>query len=168
MKKRGEKKIKHHYGMPDYYKFYIKQYEQNLSRQRYNDIITDFNTELQDLIIEDNLIYLIPHLNLELILKKDKRKPKIVDGKLISNLPVNWKATNELWARDAEAKKKKLRVRYSNTHTSGFVFRIYCKKFKCTLKNRGLYKWTTIRDFARKVNLAIINPKKDIDAYLLY
>tara|TARA_R110000822_G_scaffold302649_2_gene427005 strand:- start:69704 stop:70210 length:507 start_codon:yes stop_codon:yes gene_type:complete len=168
MKPRGENKIKHHYGLPQYYNFYTKRYKHDLTRQRYNDIITDFNTELQDMIIEENFIYQMPHLNLELILKKEKRRPRIVDGKLINNLPINWKATNELWEKDAEAKEKKLLVRRDNRHTSGHVFRIYCKKFKCNLKSRGLYKWTTIRQFARKLNTAINNPKKDIDAFLLY
>ena len=161
-------KIKHHYGMPDYYNFYIKTYNKDIPPKKFNNIITDFNLKLQDLIIEENLIYLLPHLNLELLLKKDKRKPRIVDGKLINNLPIDWKKTNELWERDQEAKEKKLLVRINNSHTSGHVFRIYCKKFKSTLKNRGLYKWTTIRQFARKLKTAINNPKKNIDAYLLY
>ena len=162
------KKIKIDYGIPDYYKFYNGRYNKFIDKKIFNDIITDFNLGLQDLIIEENLIYLMPYLNLELILKKEKRKPRIVNGKLINNLPINWKATKELWEKDKEAKEKKLLVRVNNSHTSGFIFRIYCKKFKCSLKNRGLYKWQTVRPFARKVTKAINNPDKIIDAYLLY
>tara|TARA_R110000772_G_scaffold54130_1_gene123503 strand:+ start:9529 stop:10029 length:501 start_codon:yes stop_codon:yes gene_type:complete len=161
-------KIKNHFGMPDYYTFYNKRYDTNIDKATYNKIITDFNTKLQDLIIEESLVYFMPYINLELMLKKEKRKPRIVDGKLINNLPINWKATNELWAKDEEAKEKKLLVRLSNSHTAGHVFRIYCKKFKSTLRARGLYKWQTIRNFARKLNKAIHDPDKNIDAYLLY
>ena len=162
-------KIKNDFGMPDYYKSYkSKTTKPVVGKQTYNNIITDFNNELQDLIIEENLIYLMPWINLELVLKKEKRRPRIVDGKLINNLPIDWKATNELWERDVEAKEKKLLVRHNNSHTSGHVFRIYCKKFKSTLKARGLYKWQTVRTFARKVTKAINDDNKNIDAYLLY
>lgn len=161
-------KIKTDFGMPDYYKFYKKLVENPVDKKTYNDIITDFNLGLQGLIIEENFIYQLPHINFELLLKKEKRVPRIVDGKLINNLPINWQATNALWKRDQEAKDKKLLVRLSNAHSSGFVFRIYCKKFRSSLKSRGLYKWTTARPFARKLSKAIKDSEKNIDAYLLY
>ncbi len=162
-------KIKNHFGMSDYYKSYKSKTEFPLqSKATFNDIITDFNNELQDLIIEKNLVYQMPWINLELMLRKEKRKPRVVDGKLVNNLPINWKATNELWKRDKEAKEKKLRIRHTNSHTGGFIFQIYCKKFKCTINTRGLYKWQTIRTMARKVTVALNNPDKNIEAYLLY
>ena len=154
--------------MPDYYKSYRSNGGVVKDKGIYNKIITDFNLEIQDLIIEDRLIYLIPHLNLEILLKKEKRKPKIVDGKLINNLPVDWDATMALWAREPEAKKQKLLIRHRNSHTSGFVFRIYCKKFRCQIGGKNLYKFRTVRDFGRKVSKAIFNPNKNIDAYLLW
>ena len=162
-------KIKNDFGMSDYYLSYKDKTEQPLQNKKiYNDIITDFNKALQDLIIEENLIYKMPGINMELMLKKDRRKPRIVDGKLINNLPINWKATMALWAKDEEAKEKKLLVRLNNSHTAGHVFRIYCKKFKSTIRSRGMYKWQTIRSLARKLNTAINDPEKNIDAYLLY
>ena len=111
MVSRGKQKIQNDFGMQDYYKFYKKAYDSKVSRADYNKIISDFNLELQDLIIEEGLIYLIPHLNFEILLKKEKRRPRIVNGKLLNNLPIDWKATNALWARDQEAKEKKLLVR---------------------------------------------------------
>ncbi len=154
--------------MPDYFKFYRENYDDVTDKKIYNDIITDFNIELQDLIIEEGLIYLMPHLYLELLLKKELRKPRIVDGKLINNLPINWPATKKLWKKDIEAKEKKLLVRINNSHTAGHVFRIYCKKFKCPLKARSLYKFKAVRGFGRKLAAAIFDPDKNIDAYLLY
>lgn len=156
------------YGVPDYYKFYTKKYKK-ISKTKYNSIITDFNTAVYNLIIEDNLVYQLPFLGFEILIKKDKRKPKIKDGKLINNVPVDWKATNELWEKDEEAKKKKLLVRYNNSHTSNYVFRIYFKKFKSSLKNRSLYKFKPIRQFQRALAKRINDPDKDnYDAYLLY
>tara|TARA_R110000851_G_scaffold268235_2_gene420938 strand:+ start:9460 stop:9960 length:501 start_codon:yes stop_codon:yes gene_type:complete len=161
-------KIKNDFGMIDYYQFYIAKAENPVDRAVFNKIITEYNNELQRLIIEENLIYQMPGLNLELVLKKVKRRPRIVNGKLINNLPPNWKATNTLWEKDPEAKEKKLLIRINNSHTSGHVFRIYCKKFKSSLKSRGLYKWQTVRPFARALTKAINDPDKNIDAYLLY
>lgn len=162
------RKIKHDYGMPDYYNFFIKLYNHDIKREKYNNIITDFNTGLQDLIINDNLVYQMPYINFEIMLKKEKRKPRIVDGKLINNLPIDWNKTNKLWERNEEAKEKKLLMRINNSHTSGFVYRIYCKKFKSALKNRGLYRWKTIRQFARRLKTRLNAPDNDIDAFLLY
>ena len=162
-------KIKTDFGMEDYFKYYKSKTERpKQSRVIYNKVITDFNNEIQRLIIEENLIYQFPGVNMELMLKKEKRKPRIVNGKLINNLPINWKATNELWNKDPEAKEKKLLVRLHNSHTASHVFRIYCKKFKSNLKSRGLYKWKTIRTMARALGKAIKDPEKNIDAYLLY
>lgn len=161
-------KIKRDYGITDYFKFYSK-INPNISRKKYNDIITDFNKGIVNLIIEEHLQYYIPHLGFEIMIKKDKRKPRIVNGKLINNVPIDWKATNILWNKDAEAKEKKLLVRYNNSHTSGYVFRIYCKKFKSKVKNKNLYKFKPNRQFQRDLSKRIKDPNKDnFDAFLLF
>jgi len=122
-----------------------------------------------DLVIEHNIIFYMPILELELFIKKDKRKPKIVNGKLVNNIPIDWKATNELWEKDSEAKEKKILVRYNNSHTSGYVFRIYCKKFKSKVKKKNLYKFKPSRNFQRSLSKRIKDPNKDnFDAFLLY
>jgi hypothetical protein len=161
-------KTKADYGLPDYYNSY-HQTNKNISRQLYNKIITDFNNSILELIVESNLIYYIPYLGIEIIIKKDKRRPTIVDGKLINNIPIDWKATNILWNKDSEAKEKKLLVRYNNSHTSGYVFRIYFKKFKANIKNRSLFKFKPNRKFQRSLSARIKDPNKDnFDAFLLY
>jgi hypothetical protein len=161
-------KIKGDYGMTDYFKYYTKN-NKTISKATFNSIVTEFNQGVVDLIIEDSIIYSLPYLGLELLIKKDKRKPRLVNGKLINNVPIDWKATNELWNRDSEAKEKKLLVRYNNSHTSGYVFRIYCKKFKASIKNRGLFKFKPNRKFQRALSARIKDPNKDnFDAFLLY
>lgn len=164
-------KLKGDYGIGDYYKYYKKKYDHDdtISRQTYNKILTDFNAGIIDLVIEQHLIFYIPFLGLEIFIKKDKRKPKIVNGKLVNNVPINWKATTDLWGRDEEAKEKKVLVRYSNSHTSGYVFRIYCKKFKSRIRQKRLYKFKPSRKFQRALSARILDPNKDnFDAFLLY
>lgn len=160
-------KNKTDYGISDYYKHYSKI--NKIDKKLYSNIINDFNKGIVDLIIEENLIYYIPYLGFEIVIKKDKRKPKILNGKLVNNTPPDWKETNLLWSRDSEAKEKKLLVRYNNSHTSGYVFRIYCKKFKSNIKNRSLFKFKPNRMFQRNLSKRIKDPNKDnFDAFLLY
>lgn len=162
-------KNKSDYGITDYYKFYTNFYNSSVSAKKFNDIITDFNKELTQLIIEDNLFYQLPYLAFELSVRKDKRKPRIQNGNLINNIPVDWKRTNLLWKNDNEAKEKKLLVRYNNSHTSGYVFRIYLSKSKGIIKNKILYKFRPNRIFKRNLSKRINDPNKEnYDAYLLY
>lgn len=162
-------KLKADYGMSDYYKFYKKKLDNPVNSLLYNQIITKFNDEIKDLIIEDNLTYQLPFLGFEIVLKKQKRIPKIVNGKLINNIPPDWKATNELWDKDAEAKEKKLLVRYNNYHTSNYIYRIYFKKFKSKIKNKSLFKFQPNRTFKRQLSARIKDTNKgNLNAYLLY
>jgi len=161
-------KLKADYSNTDYHKFYVKKYG-DITAKTYNNIISEFNSGISELIIEENLIFYIPFLGLEIFIKKDKRKPRLSNGKLINNIPIDWKATNELWNNDEEAKQKKLLVRYNNSHTSGYVFRIYCKKFKSKLKYKTLYKFKPSRLFQRALSSRIKDTNKDnFDAFLLY
>ncbi len=168
--KRTEGKIKTHYGMKDYFKFFKKEYpDLNITNKKYYDIIADFNEGLINLIIENNVEYNLPHLGSSLSVKKTKQLPKIVEGKLVNKTPVDWVATNKLWLEDEEAREKKLLVRYNNYHTSKHVFGISFKKYIYPFKNKKYYKFKTNRDFARLLGKRINDQDKDkYDAYLLY
>lgn len=162
-------KLKADYGIRDYYKFYKKDVNNPIDKKLYNEIITKYNTEIKNLIIEENLVYQLPYLGFEVILKKQKRVPKIKNGKLLNNIPPDWKATKELWEKDEEAKEKKLLVRYDNYHTSNYIYRIYFKKFKSKIKNKSLFKFQPNRSFKRQLSARIKDPNKDnLNAYLLY
>ena len=169
-KPRTEGKIKSHYGIREYYKFFKQDHpELDIDYKRYVKVITEFNEGLIDLIIEDNVEYSIPYIGSTLSVKKDKRVPKIVNGKLYNTSPVDWVATNKLWSEDDEAHEKKLLVRFLNTHTMRNVFRIYFKKFKLMYQNKNLYKFETCRDFARALGQRINDEDKPrYDAYLIY
>lgn len=162
-----EHKVICDFGMGDYYKYFVSKYSK-VDRKVFSDVITDFNLALRELIILENLGYTMPGINFELVLKKEKRKPKIKNGKLLNNIPVDWQKTNALWKRDEEAKEKKLLVRYNNSHTSGYVFRIYFKKFGAKIKNRSVFKFQVNREFKRQISKYINDPDISIDAFLLY
>jgi hypothetical protein len=153
--------------MNDFYKFYKNEYNET-DRSIFGKVITEFNKGIGNLIIDEGLEYIIPKLGFELILRKEKRKPRIKDGKLLNNIPVDWKATNALWERDANAKENKLLVRYNNSHTSGFIFRVYFKKFNARIKFRSVYKFQVNRGLKRHITKLINTEDRNLDAYLLY
>lgn len=177
--RKGRKnRIKVHFGMKDYYNHYISGYrskdikdEDNpyfITSQEYNKIITEFNNGIVDLILEEQYDFKIPfHLGLIGI---RKFKPKLgldSNGNLINKLPVNPRATRELWDSDPVAKEKKIFVRYTNKHSDGYVFTIhYYKKYKAKFKNKSVYKFDPVRRFTNELTKKI--KQGMIDAYLLY
>jgi len=168
--KRTHGKIKKDYGMADYYKYFKKEYpELDITNKKFYNVIADFNEKITEMIIEDNLDYQLPHLGASIAVKKTKQIPKIVDGKLVNTSPVDWVTTNKLWNEDEEAKEKKLLVRFTNYHTSKYVFGIYLKKYIYSFKNKKYYKFKATRTFARLLGKRIKDENKErYDAFLLY
>jgi len=168
--KRTEGNIKTHYGMKDYFNFFKKNNPTlNIERKTYNSIISDFNQKIVELIIEENLSYTLPYIGSSIHVRKEKKVPRIINGKLYNTTPVDWVATNKLWNEDIEAKEKKLLVRYSNSHTSRYVFRIYFKKYNYSFKNKKYYSFKPCRTFQRLLGKRIKDDTKyKYDAYLLY
>lgn len=168
--KRTEGKIKAHYGMKDYFNYFkMLHSDLDISNITYRKVIEDFNKEIVNLIIEENLEYNIPYLGSSLSIKKTKRIPKIVNGILYNTTPVDWVATNKLWNEDEEAKEKKLLVRYLNNHTSKFVFKIYFKKYNTAFLNKNIYSFRSNRSFQRALANRIKDDSKNkYDTYLLY
>ena len=168
--KRTKGVLKAHYGMKDYFKsFKLHNPTIDVPRKKYNDIISEFNKKLVDMIIEENLTYTVPYLGSSINTRKEKKTPKIINGKLYNTTPVDWKTTNELWSSDPEAREKKLLVRYTNSHTSRYVFRIYLKKYNYSFKNKKYYSFEPCRDFKRLLGKRINDETKPkYDTYLLY
>jgi len=155
--------------MSDYYNFFKKEYKLDISNKKFYDVIADFNREIVNLIIEENLDYQLPYLGSSISITKIKQVPKIKDGKLINNSPIDWVATNKLWNDDEEAKEKKLLVRFSNYHTSKYIFKIYFKKYIYSFKNKKYFKFKSIRSFSRLLGKRIKDDNKEkYDAFLLY
>lgn len=170
-------KVKVHYGMNDYYKHYISSYrskdisdENNpyyISSQQYNKIITEFNSNIINLILEDQYDFKIPYQLGMIGIRKFKPILKLDEkGNLINKLPVNPRATRELWDSDPESKKKKVFVRYTNKHSDGYVFTIrYYKNKHAKYKNKTIYKFDMVRNVTNELAKRI--KRGSIDAYLL-
>lgn len=158
------------YGMSDYYKFYKSKYmdneEFNISSKEYNEIVSDYNLGIKDLILNDNFDFKIPFNMGILGLRKYKPNIKIKDNKIVTNnLPINPRETRKLWDSNPEAKSKKIYIRYTNKHSDGYVFTVHYFRSTARFKNKTAYKITLKREFKRKVSERAI--EKSIDAFIL-
>ena len=162
-------KLKADYGQKDYYKYYCENYDSPLTRKQYNEIQKRFFEKVIYSMLNERLEYYIDHLGFILTIRKEKRAPEIRDGKLYNNRPIDFKATKELWKKHPDAKEKGLIVRHLNDHTSGYVFRIYLKKFRSNIKGRSYFRFRPMRQFKRDLNKRIRDANKEpFDCFLLY
>lgn len=167
--KRTEGKIKAHYGMKDYYKFYCKDNPNKVSAAKFNKVMSECNEGIVNLIINQGLEYIPIKIQMIFCVRKTKRIPRIKNGKLVNTNPIDWKATLELWDTYEESKENKTIIRYLNNHTSRNIFRIKALKTGLHYPNKKLYKFKAVRGFSRSLGVRIFDPNKDnFEAYELY
>lgn len=155
--------------MSDYYRYYKKNSVNSVDYTTYSNIISSYNKGVIDLMLNHSLDYRIPVLNFLLTIRKEERKPQIKNGVLHNNRAMDFKRTMDLWRVNEEAREKKILLRFTNAHTSGFVFRIYFKKHESSVKNKGYFKFMASREFKRSLATRINDESKDkFDCYLLY
>lgn len=157
---RKPKKIPAHYGMNDYYKFFIDLYDSNISKTTFNKVITEYNSKMGELLIDELTLPLPARMGVLEILKDKRKVYANKEGKIINNKPVDWKATNNLWKLNEEAKQKKVLIRHDNRHTNGYVFRVYYNKSTANYKNKTVYSFAPIRTLKRSITKRILDYSK--------
>tara|TARA_R110000822_G_scaffold191566_4_gene330296 strand:- start:5208 stop:5714 length:507 start_codon:yes stop_codon:yes gene_type:complete len=159
-------RIKTDYGNYDYYKHFISNTPgSTITRSVFGQVLKEFNGHVRDRISTKGAEYTLPCRVGKVELRKLKTEVKIADdGSIINNLPVNWKATRELWAENEIAKEKKTKIRYTNEHTEGYTFRIFYRTSKANFKNKSIYKMKLNRTLKRQLSKSIFAGR--IDAFL--
>lgn len=169
MKKRGPRKITVDLGRPDMYKAFAKENGKNLvSSILYSKILNEFNKDVSKKILENAYEYVLPHKLGILRIKKYKQKVKIDDqGNLdTSNLSPNWKATKELWAKNAEAKKQKKRLFHTNEHSDGYQYKWHFSNYRSTCVNKSAYCFIPSRTNKRMIASLVKNEEFNGDFYM--
>lgn len=167
--KTRENKIKNHFGISDYYKWYCENHEVKAGRQKFNDVCSDFNLGVTDLMLNNNATYTPPLVGFTFSIRKTERIPKIENGKLVNNLPVNFKETNKLWENDPDAREKKILIRHTNTHSNRCIFSIKIIKNGNIYANKKYYTYKPSRMFQRALAARIFDDsKKSFDTNNLY
>ena len=166
MTKRGTGKVETHYGRPDMYKHYTKvtagkRDMYDVSFSDFSKVLNKFNKDICSLILEDAYEFILPKRLGIIRIKKYKPKLKLDDeGNLKTKyLPVDWKATNELWATNEKAKDEKKRVYYLNNHSDGYRYLWYYSTYRSALPNKSLYRFIPTR--SNKRNLASLIKSDD-------
>ena len=138
-------KVTNSYGSKDAFHYYrkIKPNDSKyvLTDCEYLNIIRQINNQLRDKLINGEDV-LLPERMGRLELRKTKTNFKIVDGKIKTNLPIDWNATLKLWYDNPVCKQKKQLVKQENTET----FKVYYNRNKANYNNKSFYEFKANRE----------------------
>ena len=90
-----------------------------------------------------------------------KKGKVIVNGKVVTNLPIDWDTTFKLWFTDEQAKKEKILVRIENED----IFKVYYNKNKAEYTNKTFYDFKPNREIKRSLTKQA--RQGNLDAFLL-
>lgn len=145
------------YHSKDFYK-YIRQYI-NIEEKLLAYIVRDLQKGIAKYILGGKKVVL-PHLG-TLELRKFKRSIKMIDGVVKTNLPINWKATLDLWETDERAYKDRVLIRLNMP----YIYRVYYIHTSLRFKNLPFIRFKLSRRLKRALTPLIQD--KEIDAFLL-
>lgn len=123
-------------------------------------IVKTINLTLQDQLLDGKDI-LLPHRMGRIEIRKFIAKVDYKDGKLITNLPVDWKRTIDLWWEDEESHEAKTLVRYEDSKR----FTIYYNKGFANFNNKSFYRFVPTRTLKKELKKRITSGR--FDALLL-
>ena len=131
-----------------------------LKEGEFYKIIRRINDYLAEELTKGNEIKLPLRMG-SLEIRKKPSRVAIVEGQLVTNLPIDWNATLQLWYEDKESFDKKTLVRVENEE----IFKVYYNKRDANYVNQSYYEFKPNRDIQR--NLAKHIREGNLDAYLL-
>lgn len=155
-------KVTNSYGIKDAYRWCIKHkmINKSLSEKNFRVIINSINQALQDQLLEGKDINL-PEMMGRIEVRKYPSYVNIEEGKIKTNLAVDWDSTLRLWYADKEAYDNKILVRCETDEK----FKILYNKGKAKYNNKVFYEFIPTRDLKLKLKERINN--QSFDALLL-
>lgn len=138
--------IKGGYGKDDYYKHYRKN-GGTLDKALFSRIIRECNLAVVEELLENAESFVLPYGIGTIAFRKRKNKAFITKDGIRTNSLVDWKSTMALWQDNAQAKRTKVLVKYSNLKTGRYSFRI--RMFGRTFKNKSFFAFRFKRSFKR-------------------
>lgn len=147
-----------HYGMSDYYQFYLKQVDTLKSNQgivkknyivdkgTFNDIISEFNELFVQKVLNDGLMIPLPHNFGYIGVKKQK-----VPFHAKNRLKVDWE----------KKKETGMNVFFTNDHTNNYFYKIMWIRPKANFPSKNLYHYIPVRYFKRTLGKLLKNKLAD-------
>ena len=140
-----KQKVTNSYGLRDAY-MYIRDHKwfnigSPLSEKQFSSIVKGVNKRLAQNVL-DSIEVKFPYKMGALIVRKTPRKVWFKNGKVRTNLIIDWNATLQLWYNDLEARKNKTLVR-REAHD---LFKIHYDKTKTDYQNAWVYDFRPTRE----------------------
>lgn len=158
-------KISNSLGVYDAYKYYRKNKPKDkqyiLSESQYFAIIRKINLLLIEEILSGDDIKLPLHMGIIELRKYNTNIRIDKDGKIHTNLPIDWNKTLELWYEDQEAFKNRTLVKVEEKE----IFKIYYNKETANYNNKSFYEFIFNKDLKARLKQKI--KEGVIDAPLL-
>lgn len=158
-------KIRNSIGIYDIYKMLRKNKWLNIGRplteHEFYTIIRQVNNNIADNIKKGNTIKLPSFMG---TFETTKYKPsiKFKNGKLKTNLPVDWNRTLDLWENDKEAFRDKTVLRYE----LDYIYKLRYNRYEARFKNKTIFQFKFIRTIRQGISKEI--QKGNIDAILRF
>lgn len=147
-------KISNSYGVYDAYKYIRKNkwfdIGQSVTEHQFYSIIRGINNLLADSMLEGKDIHL-PYKMGVLEVRKYDAKISFVDGKLKTNLPVDWDKTLKLWSEDEKAYEERTLIKMEEKE----IFKVYYNKFRADYNNKSFYEFAINRDLKKRLKQRI-------------
>ena len=122
-------KRKSDYGLPDIRAYYINRYGElpkHIGVTEFNDIQKEFWDRIFKEVVYKGYQFKMPG-GLGVLTLVSRKPTVVIDSEynvVRTNAPINHAATKELWAKDPEAKARKIRVYHTNVATDGNIYSI--------------------------------------------
>jgi hypothetical protein len=145
-----------------------KDSEFYMRRTMYSDILREFNTAIADCLLYEAFEFILP-CNLGKISIRKKKPEVTVDdnGNIINRLPVDRKATHELWEEDPQAKADKKYIYHLNEHSNGYIATFYYRKKNAKFVGKGRYNVRPTRTIKRTLNKIMTSDFNQYDYFLV-
>lgn len=157
-------KVNKSLGVYDAYKWLRKRQwidiGQRLTEHEFYSIIRRVNDYLAKELSNGKDVKL-PHRMGTIELRKINTYINFKDGKLHTNLPIDWDRTLKLWCEDEEAYKNRTLIKIEEKE----IFKVYYNKSKADYTNKSFYQFSVNRDLKKTLKRNIREGK--IDAFLL-
>lgn len=157
-------KVRNSNGVYDAYKWIRKNKWLDIGRpvteHEFYSIVRQVNNLLAENILSGGDIVL-PHRLGTIELRKYDTRISICNGKLITNLPIDWDRTLKLWSEDEKAYKERTLVKMEEKET----FKVFYNKRIANYENKSFMQFEVNRDLKRRLKQRI--KSKAVDAFKL-
>lgn len=121
-----------------------------LTEHEFYSIVRQVNNLLADELLQGRDIVL-PHRLGRIELRKYDVRMSIDNGKVRTNLPVDWDRTLKLWSEDEEAYKDRVLVKMEERE----IFKVCFNKSKALFTNKAFMEFEVNRDLKRRLKQRI-------------